>query len=111
MRVATFGCTAKYSHKAETMDIIFEPDAIRDIETGNLVFFCTADGEPVRCAITEDALKSFEAQPEEMSSPETFAKHRDRICAIASRLIQTDGWNDRAGVLITHSEIVEYNAS
>lgn len=92
------------------MQIIFEPDATYDFETGNLVFFCTADGEPVRCAITEEALiMGLNVPREEVPLPETFSKYRDKIHAVATRLVQKEGWNELAGVLITHSEVLEHD--
>ena len=92
------------------MKIIFEPDATHDFETGNLVFFCTADGEPIRCAITEEALiMGLHVPPEAVLLPETFEKHREKIHAIATLLMQEEGWNDLSGVLIKHSDILEHN--
>jgi hypothetical protein len=92
------------------MDIHFESDATDDVETGSLVFFCTADGEPVLCAITEEALTSGLHIPwEEISLPETFAKHRDKIHGIAARLIREEKWNDKGGILITQADVLEHS--
>lgn len=88
------------------MNIQFDTDATFDPETDSFIFFCTVDDEPLRCAISSEALMAgFKVPRDQLSSPETFAQHRDRIHSIAAKLIRAEGSNEKAGIFIICEDV------
>ena len=84
----------------------FESDAVLDAATNAFVFFGCADGEPIRCAITHEAVTAgLHVPPEAACDPETFVAHQRLIHRIAARLIDEKRWEPGGGIVIREADL------
>jgi len=104
----TNGVTADARGALErNLPISFDPDAVLDPKTSAFVFFGHVDDEPIRCAVTQEALiHGFRISASTALHPEAFEGHRDRIHALASHLIRCERWEIGGGIVIRRNDVI-----